>query len=72
MLYAVRCEGIFFLVGPVRHSFAGVCKVSWIKRVETRPVRCPKCKQPNWDIAAGELPMGRPAKARGRNKGSKE
>jgi predicted Zn-ribbon and HTH transcriptional regulator len=45
------------------------CGHAWVKRVAGRPVRCPKCKQPNWDVAAGVLPMGRPPKAKkGRKK----
>ena len=38
------------------------CDHDWFKRVEARPVRCPNCKQPNWDLAPGELTRGRPAK----------
>jgi hypothetical protein len=50
------------------------CSHAWIKRIEGRPVRCPKCKQPNWDlprrkvgrpskdIPAGKLKRGRPNK----------
>jgi hypothetical protein len=27
------------------------CSYVWVKRVAGRPVRCPNCKQPNWDVA---------------------
>ena len=40
------------------------CGYGWIKRVAGRPARCPKCKQPNWDIAVGTLKIGRPLKAK--------
>jgi hypothetical protein len=40
------------------------CGHSWVKRVPGRPVRCPKCKQPYWDLPAGELRRGRPPKAK--------
>jgi Zn finger protein HypA/HybF involved in hydrogenase expression len=36
------------------------CGHGWLKRVESRPVRCPRCKQPHWDIKRGVLKMGRP------------
>lgn len=26
------------------------CGHSWVKRVETKPIRCPNCKKPNWDV----------------------
>jgi hypothetical protein len=38
------------------------CGHAWIKRIEGRPVRCPNCKEHDWDIAAGELQRGRPKK----------
>jgi hypothetical protein len=44
------------------------CRHTWVKRIEERPVRCPKCKQPNWDVKAGVLRMGRPPEASGRTK----
>jgi Zn finger protein HypA/HybF involved in hydrogenase expression len=45
------------------------CGHRWLKRVESRPVRCPKCKQPKWDVVAGEVKRGRPpVKERGRKK----
>jgi len=37
------------------------CGHAWVKRVAGRPVRCPKCKQPNWDKRVGEVKIGRPA-----------
>jgi hypothetical protein len=36
------------------------CDHRWVKRIEGRPVRCPECKQPNWDKEVGELKVGRP------------
>ena len=44
------------------------CRHTWVKRIEGRPVRCPKCKQPNWDVKAGVLKMGRPPEASSRAK----
>ena len=38
------------------------CGYAWVKRVDARPVRCPKCKQPNWDVPVGKIKMGRPKK----------
>lgn len=37
------------------------CNYVWVKRIPARPVRCPKCKQPNWDTRSRGL--GRPPKA---------
>ena len=42
------------------------CGHEWVKRVGTRPVRCPNCKQPKWDIPAGKLRMGRPPMKKGK------
>lgn len=39
------------------------CGHAWVKRVETRPVRCPKCKSPYWDTPPGKLKVGRPRKS---------
>ena len=45
------------------------CEYSWVKRVDARPVRCPNCKQPNWDT---ESPgRGRPRKVKPAVKGKK-
>jgi Zn finger protein HypA/HybF involved in hydrogenase expression len=38
------------------------CGHAWVKRIAGRPVRCPKCKEHDWDIPAGKLKMGRPPK----------
>jgi Zn finger protein HypA/HybF involved in hydrogenase expression len=60
----LSCEKV-----PIPKSMMCECKRcghSWVKRVATRPARCPKCKQPKWDIPAGELKMGRPVKGRGK------
>jgi hypothetical protein len=38
------------------------CGYAWVKRIEGRPKRCPKCKEHDWDIPAGKLPKGRPPK----------
>lgn len=35
------------------------CGHAWVKRIEGRPVRCPKCKQPNWDKPS--MGVGRPS-----------
>jgi hypothetical protein len=41
------------------------CTYVWVKRVPGRPVRCPNCKQPNWDISLGTLKRGpKPAKVK--------
>ena len=37
------------------------CGYAWVKRVPGRPVRCPKCKQPNWDTRS--MGVGRPPAA---------
>jgi hypothetical protein len=42
------------------------CDYVWAKRIPGRPVRCPKCKQPNWDTPSPGL--GRPPKAAGKAK----
>jgi hypothetical protein len=34
-------------------------------------VRCPKCKQPNWDKNVGDVKMGRPAKKAEKKKAGK-
>jgi predicted Zn-ribbon and HTH transcriptional regulator len=44
------------------------CGHEWVKRVMKRPVRCPNCKQPKWDIPAGKLRMGRPPMKKGKGK----
>ena len=44
------------------------CGHGWVKRVAGRPVRCPKCKQPNWDVAVGGVRMGRPPKTAAKTK----
>jgi Zn finger protein HypA/HybF involved in hydrogenase expression len=44
------------------------CGHGWLKRVESRPVRCPGCKQPHWDIKTGVLKMGRPKKKAGKKR----
>jgi hypothetical protein len=38
------------------------CGHEWVKRlrVTARPVRCPACKQHNWDKELGQVKMGRP------------
>ena len=38
------------------------CGHEWLKRMEGRPKRCPKCISPYWDTKPGELPIGRPPK----------
>jgi hypothetical protein len=38
------------------------CKHTWLKRIDGRPVRCPGCKQYDWDLPVGVLPRGRPRK----------
>jgi predicted Zn-ribbon and HTH transcriptional regulator len=38
------------------------CGHYWMKRIVGRPVRCPECKEHDWDIEAGIKPMGRPRK----------
>jgi DNA-directed RNA polymerase subunit RPC12/RpoP len=40
------------------------CGHEWVKRLQAaaRPVRCPACKQHNWDKELGEVKMGRPPK----------
>ena len=38
------------------------CGHSWVKRIEGRPITCPKCKEHHWDIPVGKLKMGRPPK----------
>ena len=39
------------------------CGHGWVKRIAGRPKHCPNCKQPNWDVEAGEMARGRPPKA---------
>jgi hypothetical protein len=47
------------------------CGHEWVRRAEGRPKNCPKCKQPNWDVAVGVLPMGRPKKKAAAKKAKK-
>lgn len=42
------------------------CGKWWMKRVEGRPVRCPQCKEHDWDVPAGVKPLGRPKAAKGK------
>lgn len=47
------------------------CGHAWVKRVQSRPVRCPKCKQPNWDTRSKGV--GRPSvKKAGKKKTKKK
>lgn len=37
------------------------CGHKWVARDETRrPLQCPQCKQPRWDVPAGAVRQGRP------------
>jgi hypothetical protein len=45
------------------------CGHAWVKRVAGRPVRCPKCKQPNWDSPSQGV--GRPPKPPANRRSSK-
>lgn len=47
------------------------CGYAWVKRIKGRPARCPKCKQPHWDIKAGVLPRGTKPGARTKAFGQK-
>jgi predicted Zn-ribbon and HTH transcriptional regulator len=38
------------------------CGYEWVKRVGGRPVRCPHCKEHDWDKPVGMLKVGRPKK----------
>ena len=38
------------------------CGHEWIKRMASRPKRCARCKETNWDVPAGKLKRGRPPK----------
>jgi hypothetical protein len=40
------------------------CGHEWIKRVDRRPKCCARCKETNWDVPAGKLKRGRPAKGK--------
>jgi Zn finger protein HypA/HybF involved in hydrogenase expression len=47
------------------------CGHTWVKRIEGRPLRCPKCKDRHWDVAVGVLKVGRPKKKAAKKKGKK-
>jgi hypothetical protein len=36
------------------------CGHQWTRRTAKRPVQCPNCKQPRWDVPVGVKKRGRP------------
>ena len=38
------------------------CGYAWVKRVDTTPRNCPRCKSPYWNVKRGKLQVGRPRK----------